>query len=179
MAAIQHGRLAGTRGKWPLLGILNDERYLPVLLILPVLIFFLIWNTIPVLWLIGLSFYEYSLISGMPPNFAGLENYLDIFGSSSVWHGLSRTFVFVVVGVSLQTILGLLLGFLFWGSTGMPGRRVALTLLFAPMVLTPVASGTFFQLIYNPTFGVLNAILEGVGFQAVNFLGDQIGRAHV
>ena len=45
----------------------------------------------------------------------------------------------------------------------MPGRRIALTLLFAPMVLTPVASGTFFRFIYDPTFGVLNAVIRGLG----------------
>lgn len=152
--------------------ILNDRRYLPILLILPVLTFFIIWNTIPVLWLIGLSFYDYSMISPNPPSFAGLENFQRIFESRSTWLGLSRTFLFVIVGVSIQTGLGLLLGFLFWGSTHMPGRRVALTLLFAPMVLTPVASGTFFKLIYDPTFGVLNALLSGLGMEPVNFLGN-------
>jgi len=152
--------------------IVNDRRYLPTLLIMPVLIFFLIWNTVPVLWLMGLSFYKYSLISGMPPSFHGLSNYLDIFRDRSVWISLSRTFLFVIVGVSIQTLLGLLLGLLFWGSTHMPGRRVALTMLFTPMVLTPVASGTFFRLIYNPVFGVLNAMLGGLGFGHIDFLGN-------
>jgi multiple sugar transport system permease protein len=54
----------------------------------------------------------------------------------------------------------------------MPGRRIALTLLFAPMVLTPVATGTFFRFIYDPNFGVLNAIIRGLGFETVDFLGD-------
>lgn len=159
------------RRRFVLLELLNDRRYLTILLILPVLIFFIIWNTIPVLWLIGLSFYKYSLTSGMPPEFIGLGNFLDIFGTHRVWLDLSRTFIFVAVGVSIETILGILLGLLFWGSKQLPGRRVALTLLFAPMVLTPVASGTFFRLIYNPTFGVVNPILNALGIESVNLLG--------
>ncbi len=74
--------------------------------------------------------------------------------------------------VVLETLLGLALGLLFWNSNRLPGRRIALTMLFSPMVLTPVAAGTFWRLIYDPTFGVLNSIIRGLGFQSVNFLGD-------
>jgi multiple sugar transport system permease protein len=102
----------------------------------------------------------------------GLDNFVSIFNDTGVWADLSRTFAFVFLGVTIQTVLGLLLGFLFWGSHTLPGRRLALTLLFAPMVLTPVASGTFFRLIYDPTFGVLNSLLTGLGFSRVDFLGD-------
>lgn len=141
-------------------------------LLVPVLVFFIVWNTIPTLWLLGLSFYRYSLTSGRAPIFSGLYNYQSIFEDAGIWYDLSRTFLFVVLAVGIETILGVLLGLLFWGSARMPGRRLALTLLFAPMVLTPVASGTFFRLIYDPTFGVLNALLRGVGLGTVDFLGD-------
>lgn len=155
-----------------LYGVLNSRRVLPSLLLLPVLVFFIIWNTIPTLWLMGLSFYRYSFTSGRPPIFAGFYNFISIYGDSEVWFGLSRTFLFVLCAVGIETVLGLLLGLLFWGSHKLPGRRVALTLLFAPMVLTPVASGTFWRLIYDPTFGILDNILRGLGFPPVNFLGN-------
>ena len=89
-----------------------------------------------------------------------------------MWFGLSRTFLFVLCAVGIETVLGLLLGLLFWGSDRLPGRRVALTLLFAPMVLTPVASGTFWRLIYDPTFGILDNILRALGLRPVDFLGN-------
>ncbi|MDQ0467758.1 carbohydrate ABC transporter permease [Labrys wisconsinensis] len=154
--------------------LLDDRRMLVLVLLAPVLTFFVVFNTIPTLWLLGLSFYNYSLTSGAPPEFIGLRNFVQIFGNrNGIWFDLSRTFVFVGFGVGIQTVLGALLGFLFWGSKAMPGRRLALTLLFAPMVLTPVATGTFFRFIYDPTFGVLNAILHGLfGTQPINFIGD-------
>lgn len=142
---------------------LGDRRVLVLSLLVPVLSFFVVFNTIPTLWLLGLSFYNYSLTSGMPPQFIGFRNFIQIFNNrNSIWGDLSRTFMFVGLGVSIQTILGALLGFLFWGSKNMPGRRVALTMLFVPMVLTPVAAGTFFRFIYDPDFGVLNFILHGL-----------------
>ena len=108
----------------------------------------------------------------MPPEFIGFRNFVQIFNNrNGIWFDLSRTFLFVGLGVTIQTSLGLLLGFLFWGSKAMPGRRIALTMLFTPMVLTPVATGTFFRFIYDPDFGVLNWILHGVfGLQPIAFL---------
>ncbi len=148
-------------------------------LLTPVLVFFVVFNTIPTLWLLGLSFYNYSLTSGSPPQFVGFRNFVQLFSNrNNVWADLSRTFFFVVYGVGIQTTLGLLLGFLFWGSKEMPGRRVALTMLFAPMVLTPVATGTFWRFMYDPDFGVLNVILHGLfDTRPINFLSEP-GKAY-
>lgn len=154
--------------------LLDNRRTLVLVLLAPVLLFFIVFNTIPTLWLLGLSFYNFSLTNGLPPEYVGLRNFIQIFNSkNAIWFDLSRTFTFVLCGVGIQTALGAALGFLFWGSKDMPGRRLALTLLFAPMVLTPVATGTFFRFIYDPTFGVLNAIAGGVsGAGPIDFLGN-------
>ena len=154
--------------------ITSDRKFLITALLTPVLLFFIIYNTIPLLWLLGLSFHNYSLTSGREPMFIGFRNYHGVFfNKNNIWGDMARTFTFVGIGVFTQTLLGLLLGFLFWGSNKMPGRRLALTLLFTPMVVTPVASGTFWRLIYEPTFGVLNQILFGLGMEKpIDFLGD-------
>ncbi len=166
------GRLSRTSARGGFASFLGRRTVMPGLLLIPVLLFFIVWNTIPTLWLLGLSFYRFSLTSGRAPIFAGLLNYKNILNDSGVWLDLSRTFLFVICAVGIETLLGMLLGLLFWNSQRLPGRRIALTMLFAPMVLTPVASGTFWKLIYDPTFGVLNAILHGFGFSSVNFLGE-------
>ncbi len=48
---------------------LGRREMLPLLLLTPVLIFFIVWNVIPTLWLLGLGFYRFSLTSGRPPIF--------------------------------------------------------------------------------------------------------------
>lgn len=150
---------------------LDDSRLFPALLIGPVMIFFIVWNVIPTLWMIGLSFYKYTLMLGNA-RFIGTDNYLSLMNDAQVWAALGRTFAWVVLGVGIQTFLGLLLGYLFWGSRDMPGRRLALTLLFAPMILTPIAAGVFFRLIYEPTFGVAPFLFRQLGLE-VNFLNDR------
>ncbi|MBC6718344.1 sugar ABC transporter permease [Aurantimonas sp. DM33-3] len=158
----------------PFARLFDNRATLILTLLAPVMIFFIVFNTIPTLWLLGLSFYNFSLTSGMPPEFVGFRNFFAILASKNgIWFDLSRTFTFVLCGVTIQTLLGAMLGFLFWGSKDMPGRRIALTLLFAPMVLTPVASGTFFRFIYDPTFGVLNYLGRALFDSGpIDFLGN-------
>lgn len=140
-----------------------------VALLLPVLSFFLVLNVIPTFWLIGLGFYKYSLGRG-DPKFIGIDNFTDIINSPELWGAFSRTLRFMMVAVGFEVVLGVALGFLFWGSARMPGRRVALTMLFTPMVIAPVASGLFWKLIYEPTFGIINAAIVLFGGAKIDFL---------
>ena len=151
---------------------LENPKYLQHLLLVPVLIFFIVWNVIPLLWLVGLSFYKYVLVTGEPLKFIGLTNFKEIFGSFEIWHALSNTFFFVIIGTLSQTVLGIILGFLFWDSKDLPGRRFALTLIFTPMILAPLATGSFFKLIYDPVFGIVNYFLKSIAGMTIDFLGS-------
>ena len=151
---------------------LENPRYLQHLLLVPVLIFFIVWNLIPLFWLVGLSFYKYVLVTGEPLKFIGLANFYEIFSSFEIWHALSNTFLFVIVGAGAQTFFGIILGFIFWHSKDLPFRRVALTLLFTPMIIAPLASGSFFRIIYDPVFGILNYFIRGIFGVTIDFLGS-------
>jgi multiple sugar transport system permease protein len=153
---------------------LENPKYLQHLLLVPVLIFFIVWNVIPLFWLVGLSFYKYVLVTGEPLKFVGLYNFLEIFNSYEIWHALSNTFLFVILGAGTQTFLGIILGFIFWGSKDLPGRRIALTLIFTPMIMAPLATGSFFKIIYDPVFGILNYFIKGVFGVTIDFLGSYV-----
>lgn len=153
--------------------VFDNSRAFPYMLLIPVLIFFLVWNLVPLFWMVGLSFHNYSMISGMPERYIGTRNFEQIINDVRVWQSFSKTLIWVLMTVGVETGLGLLLGLLFWKSAELPGRRLALTLFFTPMIMTPIAVGTFFSLIYEPTFGVANWLIESLGGGVVNFLGDR------
>jgi multiple sugar transport system permease protein len=162
-----------TRGWARRMRALDDSRAFPALLLTPILIFFVVFNIIPLLWLVGVSFYRFKLTAARGPIYVGFDNYKTIWNSTVIWQTLGRTLTFMVMSVGLATLFGVLLGLLFWGSAKMPGRRFALTLLFTPMLLPPVAVGTFFKLIYDPTFGVVNYYVKKVQGSPIDFLGDK------
>jgi len=140
------------------------------LLVTPVLIFFALLNILPTLWMLGLSFYDYTLTSSKPPLFKGLTNYLDFAKNEQLSASVSRTFVFLFIAVIFQTLFGILIGVFFWKNDEMPGRRLALTLFFTPMVVTPIATALFWKLILDPTFGVINYFISSAGFEPTDFL---------
>lgn len=143
------------------------------LLITPMLLFFLIWNIFPLVWMIGLSFFKFNITFGMPPRFVGISNYVHLMNDYSFWRHLSLTFVFVILAVSIETLLGACIGFVIWRNTRVWGRRLALTLLFSPMMLAPVAVGTFFKLNYSPSYGVIPYLLHVLlGIPGANPLGN-------
>jgi multiple sugar transport system permease protein len=161
------------RRRLPMARALDENRFFPTLLLGPMLLFFVVLNVVPLLWLLGVSFYQYKVTSARPPKFVEFRNFLDLWKSSETWGLLGRTLSFMVLTVAGATLLGLLLGFLFWGSGSMPGRRLALTLLFTPMVLPAVAVGTFYRLIYEPTFGIVGFITEKLFGQRYDFLTNK------
>jgi len=161
------------RRRLPLVRSLDESRLFPAILLGPVLVFFIVWNVVPLLWLLGVSFYRYKVTAARPAQYVGFENFIEIWKSSEIWGLLGRTLSFMVLTVSGATLLGMALGFLFWGSGRMPGRRLALTLLFTPMVLPPVAVANFYRLIYDPTFGILNFLTERLIGKRFDFLTNK------
>lgn len=139
-------------------------------LLIPVLAFFGFFNIIPTLWMLGLSFNDYKLISSNAPQFVGLSNYRSFLADQQVADAVNRTFVFLLFAILFQTTLGILIGVLFWRNDKLRGRRFALTLLFTPMVVTPVASALFWKLILDPNFGVGNYILQIFGGDKIDVL---------
>ncbi|MEY3736338.1 MAG: hypothetical protein RLZZ251_54 [Actinomycetota bacterium] len=148
----------------------KQNRGISWLLLTPVLIFFALLNILPTLWMLGLSFYNYTLTSYKPPKFNGLTNYLDFVKNEQLSASVSRTFLFLFLAVIFQTLLGILIGVFFWKNDKMPGRRLALTLFFTPMVVTPIATALFWKLMLDPTFGVINYFITSLGFGRTDFL---------
>ena len=106
--------------------------------LVPILVFFLVLNVVPLFWLLGVSFYRYKSTAARPAQYVGFDNFIDIWKSSEIWGLLGRTLSFMVLTVGGATILGMVLGF----SSGVVGGCLGgdgFDMLFTPMVLPPVA----------------------------------------
>ncbi|MFM9096639.1 MAG: carbohydrate ABC transporter permease [Actinomycetes bacterium] len=142
-------------------------------LLAPVLFFFILMSVLPTIWMFGLAFYDYTLTSAKQAQFIGFKNFFDFLANQQLSGAVSRTFIFLICAVLLQTFLGILIGVLFWKNDKMPGRRLALTLFFTPMVVTPIATSLFWKFILDPTLGIINYFAESLGFARFDSLTDQ------
>jgi multiple sugar transport system permease protein len=114
---------------------------------------------LPLLWSIGVSFFHFRADHlSTPPRFLGFGNYLDLITDPDIWEHFVNTGAMIGLSVSIQLVVGALLAFLF--HRRFPGRRLVMMLVLAPMLLSTVAVGTFFSLFYDPTFGIVSAMVR-------------------
>lgn len=103
-------------------------------------------------------------------DFVGLQNFVKIFQGDSAAAAI-RTLFIAVVTVVIENALGLLLAVVLNGA--IRGRNVLRTIIFAPMVVSPLVVGYLFKYIFGPPdVGAANALLKGIGLPQVDFLGD-------
>jgi multiple sugar transport system permease protein len=125
----------------------------------PALVVLVLMNVLPMLWSFGISFYRFRADRPhTPPRPVGLGNYIDMVQDEDVWEHIQNTFILMFSSVLLQLAVGSLLALVFYRP--FPGRRLVLMLVLAPMLLSTVAVGTFFNLFYDPTFGLVSALLR-------------------
>jgi len=140
---------------------LRGEAPSAYLLLVPVLVFFLVFQYYPILKSVALSFMEYGLLRPETP-WIGLENYVRQFQDPLFLSALWNTLVFVAVAVVLGVALALLLAVL----VEQTGRwaKVYRTLYFIPVVTSLLATSMIFRWLYASN-GLINFVLIYFGLE--------------
>ena len=137
------------------------ERNLKYIFPLPAVVFVFLLMIFPVCYTLYISFTDWSLTSGRPMRFVGLESYARVLGDPRFLAAFVRTLVFTFGVVAVQTVLGTLVAVIL--NREFAGRGVLKFILLLPLVVTPVAIGIAFNLFYDPTIGFLNFVLSSIG----------------
>ena len=139
-----------SRGRW--------SRRLPLL---PALVFAIVVTQLPFLATLVISTLNWNILRPGERSFAGLSNYATVFTDARLRAAVLNTVVITASVVLVSLLLGLVLAVLL--DRRFPGRGVARTLLIAPFLVMPVAAALLWKhAIYNPTYGLLNGILNAL-----------------
>jgi multiple sugar transport system permease protein len=149
--------LPGTQRAGFLTWLMAPERRGP-LLVTPAIAMLVVMNIFPLLWSLGLSFFNYRANRLDAPTFRWFSNFERVLTDDTVWERFQTTAVIVGSSVMLQLIVGFLLALLF--EKAFPFRRILLMLVLTPMMLSFVAVGVFFKLFYEPTFGLVSQFIS-------------------
>ncbi|WP_425807770.1 carbohydrate ABC transporter permease [Desulfitobacterium sp. Sab5] len=135
------------------------ERNIKYIFPLPAVLFVLIMMVFPIAYTLRLSFFDWSMSSLVPPQWVGISNYKSLlFSDPRFWPSISRTFVFTIAAVLVETVLGIIIALFF--NQDFKGKNVLKTLFLLPMIATPVAIGLVWMLIYEPNIGFANKVLS-------------------
>lgn len=157
MATASRGSFAGAGGGLPF--------------IVPALGVLCVMNVMPILWSIGISFFRFHANRPhTPPRFLGIGNYIDLLTDDGVWQRVTNTGELILGSVLVQVVVGAALALLFYRP--FPGRRLILMSVLAPMLLSTVFVGTFFNLFIKPPFGLVYSIVTAATGHAFNPLAS-------
>ncbi len=118
---------------------------------------------------IVLSLTDYQLGLG-ESRFVGANNYAAMLNDPSFRQSLRNTALYVVTVAPLSIGLGLIFAL-------MVEARITLkawyrTAFFLPVTATLVAMATAWEVLFHPTFGLINTVLSAIGISKVRFLAD-------
>lgn len=131
----------------------------------PALLLYAAVLIIPIFWSIGYSFFDGSPIGGF--EFVGLQNFGDLVHDRDFVNSLWFSARYAVVVTTGQVLLGLLLALLYMFYLKRFSSIVR-TLVFFPVVLPTVAVAQMFVKLFEiaPQYGLVNALLDGIGLDA-------------
>ena len=143
---------AGSRGT-----LRRAEARAGLALISPTLIIVLVMVVLPILWTVLLAFQQLRLLNLRTTGLFGrftVDNFADVFGSSSFWGALGTTLVYSVLGTGLAIGVGLVAALAL--RRPFRGRGLIRAAMLLPYV-TPIVAVTFaWKTMLNPQYGVVN-----------------------
>jgi ABC-type sugar transport system permease subunit len=140
----------------------------------PWLIIFVLFMLGPILISLLMSFTSFGLFNLQNPlntPFIGFSNYIQLFSDATFWQALSNTAYFVVVGVPLDIIVGLLIA--LGVNQGIGTLKTIFRVgYYLPVVTAIVAVAVVWRFVLSPDSGLLNNFLAIFGIHGPNWLGS-------
>lgn len=142
------------------------------LLVLPGLLFFLIFKIAP-MWGLLLAFKDYNPFLGFTGSeWVGVKHFADLFASSSFYIMLRNTLAINIIALVFQFPLPILLALMLNEIRHESFKRFNQSIVYLPHFLSwvVVASMTFFLL--STDVGIVNKLIAANGGETISFLSD-------
>ena len=139
--------------------LLEDERVLGVLLLVPTIILLSLFMAYPFVKGVWLSLTGTTV--GNPGDFVGLKNFVKIWNDSIFQQAAWNTFVYTGIATVGKLVLGMWLALLL--NRHFKGKRLVRASMLLPFIIPTVLSTFAWKWMFDPTFSVLNWSLYHLG----------------
>ena len=135
----------------------------------PAILGLLLFVVYPIGASIYYSFTSYSVLQ--PPRWVGLENYRTLLTDDPVFYTtMWNTLVMAIFTIPLSVVVAMGLAMLL--NLNVRGQSFYRTIFYLPTIVPFVASSVLWLWIYNPQYGIFNAMLWYVGIEGPGWLSD-------
>lgn len=140
-----------------------------ILFMLPFLLITVIFIIYPLFDVIRYSFYNWNGIG--KPKFVGLDNYIMLPSTEGFWAMAQATLIYAVGVTVFVVVAGYLLALMLdKNGRGRINRTLLRVLWFFPCLLSGIIVGIIWHIMYNYNSGLVNYLLNMLGFESVNWL---------
>lgn len=139
-----------------------------LLFIAPAALGFVVFFLVPTVRGTWFSFTDSNLVGG--GEFIGVENYRRLFADELFWNSVVVTIQYVVINISVQTVLAVLIAVLMHRLT----RSVVIRgIILLPYLVANVVVALVWFWMFDYSTGIVNVILDGLGVDRVAFFGNE------
>lgn len=144
--------------------------WFPYLMTFPAVLLFFLFVIVPFFEGLWTSFFKWDGFSQM--SWVGMKNYVNVIKDDVFWLAMKNTFIYALFVTVLKNVIALALAHVLIRK--FPMRTMFRTGIYMPVTLSYVVIGVLWTWIYNPTFGLLNALLKFLGLEnlIVGWLSD-------
>lgn len=147
-----------------------DVTFSPYLYIAPFFVVFGLTGLFPLLYTGYVSLFDWE-VGDDDPKFIGLANFTALLGDPQFWNAVVNTVSIFLLSSVPQVIIAVLLAALLSLRLRFPaGWRVGILL---PYSASLVALGIIFANLFGPRYGLVNAMLEAVGLDRVEWQANR------
>lgn len=144
---------------------IKRERLFGLFLIIPCLLFVIVFAFYPILYSFYLSLHRIILgIPAMGEPFVGLENYRALLQDRVAIHSLVNTLLFVGITTAFEILFGLVIALVI--HRHFRGRGIVRAAILVPWAIPTVVSSQMWRFIFNDKYGLLNFIIFGSDISA-------------
>jgi len=150
--------------------MLTHRGFTIVPFLLPALLLFVGLVLVPIGLAVYTSLFKWNGFGGLPTQFVGLSNFVRLLGDEVFLGDLKRGLVLVLLSVLVQLPVALGLALLL--NQELRFRGLYRLIFFAPYVLSEVITGVLFTMVFSPSGGLVNQILDVFGVSGQTWLSD-------
>ena len=130
-----------------------------LLFFLPGAIFMGAFLISPIMKMVFDSFFKVGITGDRA--FIGLDNYIKAFTAGGFMKQLKNTLVYILIAVSVETILGFIFALLF--ELNYKGSKIVRSFMMTPLMIAPLVAGLIWKLMMSSNFGIVNEMLMRIG----------------
>jgi len=154
----QAAAVSGASRGFVLPRFLRSEHPFPWLF--PITAVLLVFGIYPLLYAVWLSLHKRNPVTRVSL-FDPAWNWTKVFADERVWGAIGHTFLYTMVALAIELVLGLLIALLL--DSDRKGYGFLRALMTLPLVVPPAVTGMMFLLMLDGSFGVLSRSLYATG----------------